>query len=147
MNHNSFPTGEQATKQQNGGDTTEFPSFEEHMQRMGQQKDYKDRYFDDAMRRDANSRERLDYAAAQDGLSPERQEEILNAEIAVEAANDELLKELASDSSTEMSALAKNIDVGQAQSEAIGTTIVKTIQDKEKQFYEKKAEFDKKYQR
>jgi len=147
MNHNSFPTGEQVPDQQDSGGAVEFPSFEEHMRQLKQsQNDYKDRFFDDAIRRDANSRERLDYAAAQDGLSPERQDEILDAEIAVEAANDGLLKELASDDSTEMSALAKNIDVIKAQSEAIGTTIVKTIEDKEKEFYKKKAEFDKKHQ-
>lgn len=38
MNHNSFPTGEQAPDQQDSGDAVEFPSFEEHMQQMEQQK-------------------------------------------------------------------------------------------------------------
>lgn len=38
MNHNSFPTGEQAPAQQDSGDAVEFPSFEEHMQQMEQQK-------------------------------------------------------------------------------------------------------------
>ncbi len=38
MNPNSFPTGEQAPSQQDSGDAVEFPSFEEHMQQMEQQK-------------------------------------------------------------------------------------------------------------
>lgn len=36
MNHNSFPSGEQAPVQQDSGDVAEFPSFEEHMQSMAQ---------------------------------------------------------------------------------------------------------------
>ena len=36
MNHNSFPSGEQAPAQQDSGDVAEFPSFEEHMQSMAQ---------------------------------------------------------------------------------------------------------------
>lgn len=108
---------------------SEEPSFEEHKRCMERREDdYKERYLDDIMQRDANSRNRLDFAASHD-LSPERQEEILNAEIAVESANDELLKELSSDDSTMMSALAKHVDVGRAQSEAIGITTVKTIKE------------------
>lgn len=34
MNHNSFPSGEQSPSQSEGGDITEYPSFEEHMRAL-----------------------------------------------------------------------------------------------------------------
>lgn len=37
MNHNSFPSGEQVSAQQDDGNTAEFPSFEEHMENMAAQ--------------------------------------------------------------------------------------------------------------
>lgn len=38
MNHNSFPSGEQVPAQQDDGNAAEFPSFEDHIKNMEQQK-------------------------------------------------------------------------------------------------------------
>ena len=103
MNHNSFPTGEQAPSQQDSGDAVEFPSFEEHMQQVEQQSkitpEAKDRIVQAAIYRDEASRRRLDFAANKN-LSLEEQDKILNKEIAIETADKELLEDLASDNGT-----------------------------------------------